>query len=272
MKDEVIQLITPAIMADSLEDIRKRYGPAVMPIYKSQPPFERQEFGYKGLLLWNSETDQVLCNACGDWMIKIETNHLKHKHQMNAFEYKQKFGLFKYVALEGVRLNEQRSVKRKEYIAKNPEVWEKTRGNAKKFNTEDLRERVMLRSIFQFRNRYGSCDAQLKFRYQLLRDKLGRPVQTRDDVALASALKRRYGSFDNAKRAMGFFNDLWLGSVQDKEEVKKDNGKREIKRFKCTDYLCGLVFFKLTSENIAACKSCGSVADPAPLNSTNANL
>jgi hypothetical protein len=188
--------------ADTIKEIKEKYGENVIPLKKAVEPFMSADgYGYQGIILYDVIEDKIQCHLCGNWYKQITADHLFHKHGIeNTREYKKMFGLYMSTPLESIGSRKLRSDKSKKTWITAPESRKaqcrklgSTKGGMPKGRTKPA----------EFKNGKGICDAQLKDRALNLQSKLGREIKLRDDNALGCALRRRYGSFEEAKKILG---------------------------------------------------------------------
>jgi len=192
------------IQAHTLEEIQKEYGKDILPLNKGVEPFMKATgyFGYQGVLLYDTVEDKIQCHACGKWFKQITHDHLIHRDGIEGTaEYKEMFGLYKSTPLESIGSRKLRS----DEAVKTWKDDDARRAKLKRINKDAQRgggRPKGTRQPAEFKNGKGICDAQLKDRAEKLQEKLGRELVCRDDNALSCALRRRYGSFEKAKKIL----------------------------------------------------------------------
>lgn len=171
----------------------------VVPIQKSIPPYMPFEkgYGYQGVILLDTDKDRIQCHFCGRWF-KALSAHIK-VHNLQANEYKDQVGLYRKEGLMSLRTKLK---------------WQQT-GNtrqARRNLKKGPRDINFLRSSdlpngsrsVQFKNRYGTCEAQIKFRFEEAIKKHSGVFTSKQEPSLASILERRFGSFTKAIVYFGY--------------------------------------------------------------------
>lgn len=169
----------------------------IRPMQKAVPPYMpyTKGHGYLGVLLVDTEKDRVQCHLCGRWYKSLGA-HLKI-HKETATSYKKEVGLFKREPLMSY---------------KTVALFRRKNSNKSKGNlTNGTRFRSGFRNgngdgskTMQFKNRYGTCDAQLGFRLSEAVKKYGRVPFSDEEATLANVLGRRYGSWSKGLEAYGY--------------------------------------------------------------------
>ena len=191
------------VRADTLQQIKTRYGDDVIPLQKAIAPFMpfKGGFGYRGMLLYDSTEDKIMCHFCGLWRNQLNGTHLR-THDLTAREYKIETGINQTYGLVSIGTLLLRSkISKANYKDKKAKIVKGIKKYRK--STKGIKMSKLKKGTDMFYNRLGLCEAQLEERLIQLSKKLGRPVASRDNHALTSALRRRFGTFDKAK---GFFN------------------------------------------------------------------
>lgn len=202
-------------MPATLNDIQRKYGESVYPLYKDQmhEPYTENDngAGYAGVVLYDELEDKVQCSECGKWFKWITLTHLK-SHKINSHaEYKQKYGLNKRTALCSKEMSKKHSVNART----NPNI-KKQQEIAKKLPKEHFEKMSKIghisRSSFgqmtmQSYNKINLCDAQIASRWAIILEQLGHPPTEKDlnrlDMQLYKGIKSRYGNLTNASKALG---------------------------------------------------------------------
>lgn len=100
-------------MPATLNDIQRKYGESVYPLYKDQmhePYMENDSgFGYQGVVMYDELEDKVQCSICGGWFKLITHTHLKRHGLTSAREYKEIAGINKTTPVCGKGYSEFRS-------------------------------------------------------------------------------------------------------------------------------------------------------------------
>ncbi len=162
----------------------------VIPIQKSMPPYiPVGKYGFMGLLLLDTKVDKIQCHVCGYWYHSLG-RHVKAHHGINHREYKTKYGLYLGEPLNS--LGYTRKLKRMRARRKGYVITQKDRDKAVRVGKNGMKTE-------QWKNKFGTCEAQLKFRVDEHIKKYGKFPTFRTDQKLDAVLRYRFGSIDNAK-------------------------------------------------------------------------
>lgn len=175
----------------------------IIPIQKTVPPYMPFEegYGYQGVLLLDTNLDKIQCHICGEWHNSLG-GHLR-KHKITAKQYKDKIGLFRQEPLMSLK-----SINNYREANKSP----KRKANFRKIlKAHRLKKRTKRKHMYyhqcnkiQLKNRFGTCDAQLKFRLDEAIKKYGRVPLCKEETALSNCLIRRHGSWNKALEKLGY--------------------------------------------------------------------
>lgn len=169
----------------------------IQPLQKAVPPYMPYEkgHGYMGVMLLDTSSDRVQCHVCG-WWYKSLSSHLK-THGTNAREYKKEVGLYQSEALMSLRtkflFQRKNSRKSRRNLPGHGDIVRRKAEGAVTNGSETM----------QWKNRYGTCDAQLKFRLDTAIAKYGRVPTTAEEPRLAWVLKARHGTWEQALEKYG---------------------------------------------------------------------
>lgn len=182
----------------SIEDL---YGKEVIALNKSQPPFVKNEdpyYGFKGVMLYNQFTGRIQCSICGKWYKALTGRHLEKDYRRGKWEgegaiaYRKLFGFMRktpLVSLESAeRYSEANKKNTKFILGRGHKYW----GQKHKGTTRSCPELV---------NKYGTCEAQLIYRFMLAKKKLGRTPKW-NEINFVSSLVRVFGSWKKALKAL----------------------------------------------------------------------
>lgn len=191
-------------IAKGIKILYKELGKDIIPLQKSIPPYMpvKKGYGYQGVTLYSQSQDRVQCHVCGLWL-KALKNHLK-AHKIGSVEYRNKFGLYKYEPLTALGLRRaltitsKRSYKKRikngeEPFYKKARIHGKPKILPKEWGTQKM----------QFRNKHGTCDAQLCFRYSETKRKLGREPKS-TELDCYPTIWKRFGTLAKFKK---FYNE-----------------------------------------------------------------
>lgn len=220
----------------------------IIPVQKSIPPYMpyTKGHGYLGILLLDTDKDRVQCHICGRWY-KALSKHLT-VHGMNTNQYKDDVGLYRKEPLMSLKtMYKFRDTNNKTKSAPNLERGHNIISGARKGRSVPNGSQTM-----QWKNKFGTCDAQLRFRLEEAIKRLGRVPKTEEEPRLASTLERRFGSWTKALNFYGYepfqqpsmFNVASFKSMSVEEIVAAD--KKRIKE---------------ESKIAPHCKICGKVIE-----------
>lgn len=161
-------------------------------------------FGFLGCIMYDDNQDTVQCHNCGKWLHFINGRHLL-KEKMTADEYRLKFGLTFNHPLCGLGLSKKRRRDvSKKFMQEGTKMRIKLKG--KQALNKPARH-VGMRTESQ-RNRFGTCDRQLRARYDRFKIDIGHPPSTqefrnRSNRSLLEAITRRHGSLNAYREIVG---------------------------------------------------------------------
>lgn len=166
----------------------------IIPVQKGEPPYMpyTNGHGYLGVLLLDTDKDRVQCHICGRWY-KALGKHIT-VHGILSNEYKDTVGLYRKEPLMSLRtIYKFRDTNNKIKSKKNLEKgWNMISGARKGREVPNGSQTV------QWKNKYGTCDAQLQYRLEEAIKKYGRVPKTEEEPRLANTLERRFGSWTKA--------------------------------------------------------------------------
>lgn len=178
--------------------------PHIKVLQKAIPPYMPfvQGYGFQGVMLLDEIEDKVQCHYCGKWY-KALSAHIK-THGLGASDYKKEVGLYQSEALMSLRTK---------YLFKRKNS-KKSRNNlTRRGNIVQIKKEKEVSNgsqTTQWKNKYGTCDAQLKYRLEVAIEKYGRVPMIDEEPNLASVLKRRHGNYEQALKEYGY--ELYKGS------------------------------------------------------------
>lgn len=174
------------------------FGENVETIFKAVPPIQelKDGFGYLGVLLRNTVTDQLQCHICGKWF-KGLSNHIIQTHKLLSRDYKIKYGFALTLPLQSrstLAKHSERARKEKslEHLSKVRDLKKLSKGRRwwKKHGWENH-----FKKTESFKNLNGLCDEQMARRFLNVCDIVGKMASGRDlkkhDEPLLSAINRR---------------------------------------------------------------------------------
>lgn len=165
------------------------------------PPFEKVKkgFGFKGVILEDSESGKLQCHICGEWL-HIFNSHLS-KHNINSNDYRKKFGLSRSTALKSKKIRLRQSVVMQKLMKEHPEKFNNRFSNNgfKKGNSYAGNMKNKKKSAETI-NKYGICELQIIDRILKLKEKLNKtPTLTdlKDEYGggFIFHIHKRYGSY-----------------------------------------------------------------------------
>ena len=184
----------------------EQIGENIIALQKLEPPFMKVKkgYGFQGVVLYDQEDDRVQCHICGLWF-KHLLSHIKI-HKLVSKEYKDRFGLYRKEPLMSLGLRkvfiEQGKKNYNEGKVPLGNINRKERGKDKEWRERKNGSRVMA-----WKNRYGTCDAQLCFRVKTLADKL-RHFPKEKECSFSSSIRRRFGKWSNFFKFYNFHQKL----------------------------------------------------------------
>lgn len=190
------------------------YPDYVETLYKLEPPYRRVDegYGFYGVVLLDTKADKIQCHICGKWFRSL-CSHVKNKHGLRLRDYKLKYGISLMTPLvcRGVsrRLSETSS--------SNPDRHKNLLlGHTRKVRNKSLRVRrgsmIYSQNSAMYKNKNGICDAQLRRRYEVVQDIVGKNEPTlhedirEHDRRLFHVIKTRYGGITNFRNVFNFPN------------------------------------------------------------------
>lgn len=192
-----------------LPEFEKLLGKRIMPLYKSEPPYMKFEggFGYLGVMLIDNLTDNVQCHFCG-WWFKSVSNHVRG-HGMTSAEYRMKVGLYKSASMMGIQ-----ALKRFSNATKKAGTWQKNLAKGSATIRQHSPKKNTGNYTYQHKNKWGTCEEQLKSRLLKAIEKHGKIKIVSEELSLYNALKRRFGSYDEAIKYYGISKLTFLEKVR----------------------------------------------------------
>jgi len=188
-------------VAETFEDLEKRLGKDLYPIYKEKlrEPLIRDGFGSKGVLMKDKVNGNLMCHECGKTYQHLGT-HIK-THKKTAKQYKISHGLL----IGGPLTTKEISANRRKIALKIGFVNKNTQFS----NGNSSRKGLKNPPPTSYHNKYGTCSPeQLRVRMLILADIVKRsPTQldaVKYDSALVSILQDWFGTWNNGKKRLGF--------------------------------------------------------------------
>ena len=183
------------------------YNENIESIFKAYPPFQKLDkgFGFKGVLLRDTNSDLIQCHVCGQWKSFLPS-HICRKHKIRAMDYRVKFGLPMTYPLCSRGYSNIQSVKARTCEERHAQLDEARRlikhkkgsGASNKYSKNSA----------AWLNKYAICKEQVLRRYIMLADELGKEPSSRDlekiDYKLLAAILRHYRTFNEFKDENGF--------------------------------------------------------------------
>lgn len=175
-------------------------------LYKAEPPLTEVEegHGYYGVVLYDRDEDKVQCHICGKWF-KSVTMHVLYKHELTKNDYVEKYGLSKATPLVSRGLSSIRS----KTAIKNYQTNKALNKKGIKKYSKKIRKR-MSKGIYArknsgvYLNERGICFEQLKRRYYIVKDTVGREITNQDlkehDPSAHNAIRGRYRGLNRFKK------------------------------------------------------------------------
>jgi hypothetical protein len=175
-------------------------------LFKVEPPLTdiKEGYGYLGVLLRHKTEDKLQCHVCGEWFKALPT-HVQKKHFLSTEQYRREFQLplsFPLCSLSTSSAHSKRAMRKE-----NLEILKKHRNPTKASRSRGRDVHSYFRSNASFLNRNDACVEQVFSRYRIICDELGKIANDRDlrkwDQSLSALIRRRYGKWNNFKRAIG---------------------------------------------------------------------
>lgn len=173
----------------------------IRPLYKAHEPFMEVKagFGFMGVLNYDDEADKVQCHECGNYFAALG-GHIK-THKLTADAYRIKYGLNFNIALCGTNISAMRREKVTEdfvnHGSSRPRPGKGKRAAQRHEGTKTVAQQ----------NKYGLCDLQMKTRYRIVKEIVGKIPTEADlrvhDHALYSAIERRCGTLNDFRSKIG---------------------------------------------------------------------
>lgn len=190
----------------------------------------KKHFGYMGVLLIDSKSEEVECHICGGWF-KTLGNHITSSHQMTAVQYKEQFGLSNKFPLHGpkysavlVKANREKG-KFKNLRSFKGGKW----ANSKKRNKKI--RKTMKENRFQVQLIKGVTRDQLVARLKEEYKKLGHTPHTKK-LSFYDAIMSVFGTYEAACKAAGIpYNDP-AEKLKEAQDTARKNGewRKKLKR------------------------------------------
>lgn len=179
-------------------------------LFKCEPPIEKLNngYGYNGVLLRNKVTDTLQCHICGKWFAALNL-HVDRKHKVTCVDYRDTYQLpfnFPLVsrAISRAHSDNANRPASLEILAKHRDPLKarifSPNGNKKRWKY--IYHRLGNDNIV------GACPEQLRRRYLMVADIVGRDPSFRDilkhDVKMTKFIQNRYGTLNKFRKANGF--------------------------------------------------------------------
>ena len=172
----------------TFEDIEKKYGKDVSPLYKEQlyEPLmiSPTGHGYQGVVLQDKKQDKIISHLTGKPVQTINTSHVKSHGKALKIktvpEYKAFFGLSPKIPLVSQAISKQLSERAHRMI-------KTTKFSSIRFNSETSKQvnektreqRIAssraIREVTSFKNKHGLCQAQVDARLLIVRSIVKEP-------------------------------------------------------------------------------------------------
>jgi len=134
----------------------------IKPIQKTMPPYlpvMAGYYGYQGVVLHDTLLDRIQCHICGKWF-KCLSAHLR-LHDIDHITYKDRFGLYRSEPLARLKTlkvwSEMNTGKKQSRNLDGKRIF---------LDKEIQKTSIPSRSKDQWKNKFGTCEAQLKFRLE----------------------------------------------------------------------------------------------------------
>ena len=182
--------------------IESEYGLGIIPLYKAYPPLMKYEgYAYLGVLLLDTQTNRLQCHKCGKWYLSL-TAHLWAKHHIRATDYKVEIGFNMGTSLVSPELtanNMENGKKMYEYNNLDQKRVPFKKGQNSRGSTGLKKDKASI----QKRNMSNTCPAQLKHRFELMIQELGR-IPTKKEFENRVNIRDYYKTYNDAVIAFGY--------------------------------------------------------------------
>lgn len=170
-------------------------------LYNYKEPFMklRGGFGYEGVLLFDTTSEEIQCHFCGNWYGSLP-HHLKREHNMSAANYKKEVGLLQSTALLSESARAKLIASGLDKRLQNLRIQGKKSAATKAKISATIKENQKNR--LEIKNITGTCPEQLISRLQSLTTKLGHPPR-HNDVSFRESITKTFGSMKKAFEIAG---------------------------------------------------------------------
>ncbi len=179
-------------------------------IFKCEPPIKKLDngHGYDGVLLRNKLTDTLQCHICGNWF-KALSHHVIFSHKISCDDYRDNYKLPYKFPLVGRSISKSHSDNANRKISLENLAKHRNPDYARKFSPLNNKKRWdYIYKRLGNDNIVGACPEQLRQRYMLVSDYVGRNPTYRDllkhDSKIVKLIKNRYKSLNLFREQNGF--------------------------------------------------------------------
>lgn len=193
-----------------MDEIKIGENENIETLFKVEPPLTELDggYGYIGVVLRNKETDTIQCHTCGKWCKNL-VNHFINAHKISNMDYRKKYGLPLHFPLVSKALSESSSKTALKNVENNIGCFGKY--NFKKYNVVPSRKGSVSgysKKNPSWDNKHGACDEQLKKRYEMVADVVGKEPAAwqidETDPSLRFYIMRRHESLNKFREKFGY--------------------------------------------------------------------
>lgn len=189
----------------------------IKPLYKAVEPFMevKRGFGYQGVLMHDDIEDKIQCHVCGNFYDNLG-QHIWMKHKTKSANYKIEYGLTLRTPLCSTkRSNNLRQIA--EQRLKDGTLKPAEASDAARMINMNRKRKYKYRrtgSAMLMKNSKGLCALQIKHRYKVICDMIGRhPMQEEiikyDRRLFYCGIVPNYGNLNNFRKAINVKPMKW---------------------------------------------------------------
>lgn len=159
--------------------------------------------GFLGVIMYDDANNLCQCHVCGKWFRSVG-QHANMKHQLQADDYKIKYGMTLKAPLCGIDLSRTKSKNsRLAYERGELAIDKLTAQNRKRVKFQRPRQSGI--ASLQKQNEHGLCSLQIRARYEVLKKVVGRDPSygdylKHDHRLLQSGIRPRHGNLNNFRK------------------------------------------------------------------------
>lgn len=204
--------------------IAERFGVNVKveSIFKSRGPFQESDKGFLGLVLINAE-DKIHCHICDQWFSMLGV-HVYRKHGITSDQYRKKYGLPLRFPLcgRGVSKKHSDAFFKDKHLARLLRLGKLHRLKGQALRKKMRRVMRLSASTAAHENKHGACPEQMRERYLIVCDQVGKMAGqndlTKHDNALRMLIQRKYRNLNTFRKVNGF-NEVAKAPIKNDHEL-----------------------------------------------------